>query len=309
MIAALIALTLFGVAALGSLSLAAFFGGAGYPMEVFSHFRPHYCAGGLIFGASLLVLKRPQAALVPATIAIINCAALFTPLLNPASSAVRADGQRIRVLWANLEYSPAALAAFAKLAAETDADIIALTELPAGDPYAASIALPFLPGVVAPTDISIFAVALQGREAFAGGGDVPGARPPWRSAAQWAQTPSGLRIVALHPTPPIDADALWARDELIRAAGQAATMTPTSLLVGDFNATPWSRVMIDLKATGLKRVDCGAPWTSTWRSRRPLAGLPIDSAYVCSGIRAASCRVGPDIGSDHFPLIIDLELP
>lgn len=308
MIANLIALIWFGIATLGTISLAGFFGGAGHPTELLSHFRPHYCVGGIVLSAVLLLLRRPSAASAAAVIALINGVALFAPLLDAAPREIPEDGRRIRVVWANLEYSPDALAAFATLAAETDADIIALTEPPAGDARAASTATPFFANVVAPADISIFAVAIQARESFSGGGDLPDARPGWRYAAQWAQTSGGLRVIALHPTPPIDADALWARDELIRAAGQAASKTPASVLVGDFNATPWSRVMIDLKATGLKRVDCGAPWTSTWRSKLPLAGLPIDSAYVGTDIRAARCRVGQDIGSDHYPLIIDLVL-
>lgn len=287
-------------------SAAGFLSAGGYPLELFSHFRPQYCAGALAIAATFLLLKDTPGAAASATLALINVAAMFLPLMGvtPHDPATK----HVRVVWANLEHAPGALAAVAALADATDADIIALTELPDGDTRRARQALPRYPGSISAPENSVFSIALQARTAFAAGGAVIDLPTDWSHAARWAQTSDGVRVIALHPTPPVNGVATIERDHVIAAAAREAAAAPVSLLVGDFNATPWSRVMIDLKKTGLQRVDCGAPWRSTWRSRLPLAGLPIDHAYVGRDIRGATCRVGPDIGSDHYPLIIDLVL-
>lgn len=287
-------------------SAAGFASAGGYPLELFSHFRPQFFAGALAIAAAFLALKDARAAAVSAALALVNAAAIFLPLMSAAPHAPATE--HVRVVWANLEYAPDALAAIAALAEKTDADIIALTELPNGDTRWAQEALPRYPGAVSAPENSVFSIALHARSAFADGGAIVDMPADWSHAARWAQTPDDVRVIALHPTPPVGGVATMERDAVIAAAARDAAAAPVSLLVGDFNATPWSRVMIGLKKAGLRRVDCGAPWASTWRSKLPLAGIPIDHAYIGSDVRGATCRVGPDIGSDHYPLIIDLAL-
>ena len=50
------------------------------------------------------------------------------------------------------------------------------------------------------------------------------------------------------------------------------------------------------------------PSIATWRLANTGIGLPIDHALVSAGIGIVSRRVGPDIGSDHHPLILDLKI-
>ena len=64
---------------------------------------------------------------------------------------------------------------------------------------------------------------------------------------------------------------------------------------------------------GLQRLDRAIP---TWPARRRVAGvlvrlpaiLPIDHVYAGAGWRAISVRRGPNVGSDHYPLVADLAL-
>ena len=45
---------------------------------------------------------------------------------------------------------------------------------------------------------------------------------------------------------------------------------------------------------------------ATWPSGLILLRIPIDYCLVSEGIGVMDVQVGPDIGSDHFPLIVDL---
>lgn len=88
------------------------------------------------------------------------------------------------------------------------------------------------------------------------------------------------------------------------------------IVVGDFNLTPWSfgLARLDL-GIGLPRLDRAIP---TWPARPQFGGLalapvvpaflPIDHVYAGPAWRVVQIRRGPRLGSDHYPLVIDLAL-
>ena len=57
---------------------------------------------------------------------------------------------------------------------------------------------------------------------------------------------------------------------------------------------------------GLTDAALGSPFRSTWISRVPLLGLPIDHVLVGRGLVPLVRRVVDDIGSDHLPVVVDL---
>lgn len=81
------------------------------------------------------------------------------------------------------------------------------------------------------------------------------------------------------------------------------------ILTGDFNLTPWSRDLRGLEADlGLIRRDRAVP---TWPARMfgrdwPLPFLPIDHVYAGPGWATVRVERGPNVGSDHYPLIVTL---
>ena len=86
----------------------------------------------------------------------------------------------------------------------------------------------------------------------------------------------------------------------------ATTLGPSTLLAGDFN-TPWGSVILrqcwSRFANAFSMGGCGfgntyrAPWMST----------RIDYILAGPAWRCRRCRLGPDVGSPHRPLIADLE--
>jgi endonuclease/exonuclease/phosphatase (EEP) superfamily protein YafD len=109
----------------------------------------------------------------------------------------------------------------------------------------------------------------------------------------------------LHPDPSGKAAA---------QAGQLLTLMDgvdprRTILVGDFNLTPWS--------FALRRFDARMPLrrrshaVATWPHRLPMLGggwfpapfMPIDQIYAGSAWTVQSVRRGPGTGSDHFGLV------
>jgi hypothetical protein len=90
------------------------------------------------------------------------------------------------------------------------------------------------------------------------------------------------------------------------------------VIIGDFNtppnAVPFSRFM---KEANVSHTSCGGRWRPTWRPYRwrdnfsdanPLTGIPIDHLFT-RDVQVVSCIIGEDFGSDHLPLVVELQKP
>ena len=125
-------------------------------------------------------------------------------------------------------------------------------------------------------------------------------------------------VYVLHPTTPRTLDQWEGRNAYLDAVARAIAAEPPGtpiVTIGDFNTPTWSPFFQSfLKKSGL--VDAaGTSWpTATrfsirWFARPFYFGSPIDHILVSPNIEVKRFEVGPDIGSDHLPLIADLRLP
>ena len=73
------------------------------------------------------------------------------------------------------------------------------------------------------------------------------------------------------------------------------------ILTGDFNSTPWSfaRAREDARNGLVRRTHALASWPTTFG----VPFLPIDHVYAGPGLRTVSVKRGPDLGSDHYPIV------
>lgn len=98
-------------------------------------------------------------------------------------------------------------------------------------------------------------------------------------------------------------------EQLDRLHPVFAAMPQPVVLAGDFNATPWSAAVkhvekeIGSTAIGGFRLSFRPDLFHTGHGW-PL--LPIDHVLLPEGWRAAAIRLGPDLGSDHRPVVADL---
>ena len=78
-------------------------------------------------------------------------------------------------------------------------------------------------------------------------------------------------------------------------------------IVGDFNMNPFStRYETLLGKSGLRRADGGL--NTTWPALMAPLGLSLDHVLIGKGIRNATMRTGPRLGSDHLPVVGTFDL-
>jgi endonuclease/exonuclease/phosphatase (EEP) superfamily protein YafD len=113
-------------------------------------------------------------------------------------------------------------------------------------------------------------------------------------------------IIATHPVPPYGRAYADFRDTQLAALADHVQQTGDAvLLVGDLNATPWSAAMRIATRGNLGFRSLAAPWTPTWRARS-LFAIPIDHALCTAPLVITRREVGPDVGSDHRPIVLDV---
>lgn len=127
---------------------------------------------------------------------------------------------------------------------------------------------------------------------------------------EWGQRQA--RIVCLHAARPTS--ELGVRLQGYRYKGLLNRFQgehPPTVVVGDFNQTPWCPGLSDvLRETHLRDAARGRGVWGTYPASplalRWLAAIPIDHCFYSSELRSGSCRVGPANGSNHRPLVVSL---
>ena len=118
-------------------------------------------------------------------------------------------------------------------------------------------------------------------------------------------------VIATHPVPPKTPVYAHDRDAQLRAIAEFVAASPLPCVVaGDLNATPWSAAFRDLVArSGLRDTALGRGVQATWNARAWAPRIPIDHILAPPGTEILRRAVGPDVGSDHFPVEAQLRLP
>lgn len=120
-----------------------------------------------------------------------------------------------------------------------------------------------------------------------------------------------LALYAVHAPPPISSDMAEARNaKLMHIASKAATQPQaTPVVVGDFNLTPWSPYFLRFIAeSGLRDARTPQRFDHTWTVTFDNAalGLAIDHSFAHPTLPLIKRTIGPDLGSDHWPVTVTL---
>lgn len=127
-----------------------------------------------------------------------------------------------------------------------------------------------------------------------------------------------VSFFVMHPPPPVSAQAFEQRNDLLTEISyeiaKQRQYNPEKgyiVLVGDLNITRWSSHFGVLQQVArLHDAQDGKGYRSTWPS--PLGnkfGIAIDQTLVSRGVIVAERTIGPNLGSDHLPVITTLGIP
>lgn len=296
--------------AAGAAGLLAFAASRHWLLDMLSHFRVQFVMvlAVALVGAWFGRIRRP---LLPLAALLVVNAAPVAPFYLPAPAACADPGPALRVMTLNLLLTNSDVAAVVDAVAAADPDLLVLAELT--PPLAAALAdldarYPHRVDVAQPGH---FGIGLWSRLPLSDTAVVNLAGdyfPAIVTTATLAGQP--LTVVAAHPVPPFGAPGTALRDGQIARLAELVTARPApTVLLGDFNATPWSTPLRRLTAaTGLRNSALGHGLGPTWRSRVYPLGVAIDHVFVSAEWVVRDRRVGGPVGSDHYPLTVDLAL-
>ena len=290
----------------------------------FSPFRLQYAVLLAAHAAFCFALRHRRWAALFAAFALFNLGAVLHATrsfaFGPPPSPTASSAAPLKIVYANvLTSNPDPTPLLALIAAEKP-DLVALLEINARwkSQLLASLSAEFPHHSIHPREDN-FGLALFSRtrpaddhvEFFA---DVE--TPSLHLT--WVHPDADIRILLTHPLPPGSQETTVLRDQHLDALGDwtrsVTGLTPPgapsspALILGDLNATPWCPPLRRLLSeSGLRSAasDFGSI-SPSWPAPIPFLRIPIDHALLTRGLVCVSYRIGPDIGSDHFPLLLEL---
>lgn len=277
-------------------------------LELATHFRVQY-AVVLGFGAVAWALARALwLALACGVLAIVS-AALVLPIYFGSAQSAAGPGEW-RILSANVHRDNREHRRFLKYVRREDPDLLLLLEV--DDRWARDLAdlhedYPFYHEEPRPDNFGIACYSrLPARFEVRhfGGSEVP---------SIVAHVEAGTRRVTVfgtHALPPMQGRYADDRNrQLLGIAQVAADTFGPVLLIGDFNMTNWSPWFAELlRRSGLRDSRQGFGLHATWPGGKRLLRIPIDHVLVSPGVRVHDRRLGPPLGSDHLPVVVDISV-
>lgn len=280
-----------------------------WPCELLEHFRVQYVVGGGVVAgcAALLGMRGFTDAAIVAT--LLHVSWISAELCQPPRP-LPPDGAVVRVLFLNVHTESSSFGEVRQLIEDVQPDVIGLVEVDERWLRGVAPAVAGFAGRLEKPRGDNFGVALYTRAPLVGSIEQLGGTLP---VAIGSSVLHGARVslVLVHPLPPVSAAALRAqRDELDAVAARARTIAGPVVVMGDFNATPWSRPYRRFVARSrLCDSRAGFGIQATFPAASIVLRIPIDQVLASCSVGVGGRRVERDVGSDHLPVVVDLVVP
>jgi endonuclease/exonuclease/phosphatase (EEP) superfamily protein YafD len=297
------------IVATGFLTILGFVGRIWWILDIFSHFRVQYAiiqaAGGLI----LLVGEQILAAGMAFSFMVINFA-VIAPLYLPTSRN-NPNKKVYRLLLANVLQSNNSYGLIEALIKKESPDFIVLVEPNQNWLDQLEDALIDYPYRCSRTREDSYGIALFSNVQLDhcdirnfGDAGVPSV------VAKVTLSGGSITFIGTHPPPPKGAVNSRLRNrQLVEMAKFIRSLSGATILCGDLNMSPWSVYFRSfLHESGLLDSGKGFGVQPTWPVEWPVMRVPIDHCFVSDGIRVIHRTIGPKVGSDHFPLLVDFAI-
>lgn len=271
--------------------------------DLITHFTVPALTVTLIAAAGLF-RRHPRLALVLGCLAVLQAAPLFR---YTGASPVQPDPRarhRLRILMANVLAENSQYSDLDRLIRRERPDIVGLVEVtPEWLAGLAAIRAEYPYRVEAPDGVTGLALWFRERPTVIDPPvePLPGASPLIHAEFPFAGRPRHLWLV--HPAMPFTRRG---RPEIPALAALVGRTPGSRIVVGDMNTTEGSPWFADfLRTSGLRDSRLGFGRQPSWPSDLPYR-IALEHAFLSDDLAVVARRLGPMVGSDHFPLILDL---
>ena len=284
------------------------FAGEWIELDVLNHFIPQI--GVLIVACLLGLMVRRAKVLTAVVVLAIGLIGIglwpHYASRQPGSAATVAAGERVlRIMTFNTRFESAAWREVADEVVRHDPDVVVLMEVGRSK-------LPLLEALQAAYPHRADCLkedycqnVILSKFAFATSQTNSDWRGPNMVEVGFGPELGGLTLVGTHTQrPPLSARQL----EQMGMLGDLLTERGgPQIVVGDFNATPYSRMLQTLIERSRLKLASGV---ATWPATLGLPQIAIDHVMVSPGLRIVRpARIGSRAGSDHYPIIAEIAIP
>jgi endonuclease/exonuclease/phosphatase (EEP) superfamily protein YafD len=272
-------------------------------------FRLQYLVVLVAAALAAFLLRRPRLAMLAAALAALNFAVLGIPVTGTVTAAPAGPvSAELRLVVANVEVGNRDFAAVRHLVAQTRPDLLGVTELtPDMARHLGEQLSGYRTSVIHPRD-DAYGIGVYSRVPLLSAEVVhfPSDGPP-TIVARLRISAELVTVVVTHVHTPF-AGSIHVRqlDALARAVH--SQLGESVVVCGDFNTPPWSGPLRDFAANSrLHDVYGNRAWAGySWPTWGSFLRVPLDNCFVGKGLVVTGHHDGPDVGSDHRPLIVDV---
>lgn len=297
----------------GAVVSASFLGSLWWGFDLLSHFRVQYLIGLTVFLSILLVFRKKKLFLSMVVMFLINTIQIFPFYLPNVPSARAGDQQNTtKIYFANVYYKVDNVQPLLAEIGEENPDIAIFAELNSSAYSAVKTALHDYPFTYFIDSYNAFDLSVASKFPLADIQTIYFGQQTQSPTLIFTIEQNGkeLKMVGVHTHTPVKESMKEDRDaELAGIANYVSVSNTPVVVVGDFNSTAWSEGFAVLtKNGGLIDTQLHQGVQASWPAYYPaFLRIPIDQALVSSDVLVLDRKIGNDIGSDHLPIVLNLE--
>ena len=292
-------------------------------LELLSHFKIQYLILNIVLFSGLLVTRRKKLIFISLLCLSLVSSEIIPWYIPPTSLGNHSD--QLRILSLNVNTQNQSYSQVLSLVRREKPDVAVFMEINEAWVKQLNSLNDILPNTVANANPYNLGIAVYSKRKLENASvEFFGATNNPTIVGNLTINGQVVSLIGTHPPPPKPGLLFQTRNKQLDQISQyIKSRSNTVVMVGDLNITMWSRYYKRfISTTRLKNARQGFGTLPTWPtktnyppySRIPslvtwLLSIPIDHCLISPDIKVVNIRTGPNVGSDHRPLITDLIIP